>query len=161
MDAASDPRCDQGHLGPAFATFHRALVLQFEESLLAVDPRIPALPYWDYNLDSAHGADPRRSVLWTDAWFGASVGDPMQGHAVVDGYFYRQGWRVRAHAQDISQRFNTFGFLRAPWNNNTRHAHPLLPLILFRLHLFASQIVVHDVVLVCFASMFQSVHHTL
>jgi len=41
----------QGHFKPCFVTFHRALILEFEESLLSVVPRLKALPYWDVALD--------------------------------------------------------------------------------------------------------------
>ena len=48
--AVKDPRCDQGHYGPQFMTFHL-----FEESVLAVDPSIGAIPYWDYDSDTEQG----------------------------------------------------------------------------------------------------------
>jgi hypothetical protein len=93
-DAASDSRCDQGHLGPGFAIFHRAFVLIFEESLLSINPAIGALPYWDYNVDSSDGRDPRASIIWTDEWFGSSVGDPNDGYSVKDGVFSRNGYCI-------------------------------------------------------------------
>merc|ERR1719162_1125375 len=43
--AATHPTCDQGHFGPAFLTFHRALMLAAENSLRAIDPQISGLPY--------------------------------------------------------------------------------------------------------------------
>jgi hypothetical protein len=43
--AVSDPRCNQGHAGPHFMTFHRAYLLRLENALLSVDPSILALPY--------------------------------------------------------------------------------------------------------------------
>merc|ERR1719230_940249 len=67
---AMHPRCDQGHYGPAFTTYHRAINLLMEKSLLAIDPSIEALPYWDYNLDLEQHDDPRDSVVWTAAYFG-------------------------------------------------------------------------------------------
>jgi hypothetical protein len=42
--ATIDERCDQGHLSAAFSTYHRALILVVEETLLAMDPSIGALP---------------------------------------------------------------------------------------------------------------------
>ena len=50
--AVVDPRCDQAHQGPQFATFHRAYLLAYENSLLAVlkvdnpSTTVRALPYW-------------------------------------------------------------------------------------------------------------------
>lgn len=51
--SVKDPRCDQGHLGPHFLTFHRAFLLAWENSVLSVlnvvkDPsiNIDAMPYW-------------------------------------------------------------------------------------------------------------------
>ena len=47
-----DPRCDQAHQGPQFATFHRAFVLAWENSLLSVlsvvkpTSSVSAMPYW-------------------------------------------------------------------------------------------------------------------
>ena len=50
--ATLDRRCDQGHYSPAFMTFHRAMLLAYENSLLEIDPEIEALPYWDYAKDT-------------------------------------------------------------------------------------------------------------
>ena len=125
LHAAADKRCDQAHLGPAFATYHRAFVLQFELSLLSIDRSgITALPYWDYNVEAGM-KKPRRSILWSNEWFGASEGDPESGWAVLDGFF--SDWRVRSNASDISRYTSPHGLLRSPWNNNpsrriTRHS---------------------------------------
>ena len=40
--ATTDPKCDQGHFGPQFMTFHRALLLKYERAMLSVDPSIEA-----------------------------------------------------------------------------------------------------------------------
>ena len=45
--ACVDARGNGAHYGPMFATYHAALGLEFERALLAVDPAIEALPYWD------------------------------------------------------------------------------------------------------------------
>mmetsp|Transcript_11889 Transcript_11889/g.27721 ORF Transcript_11889/g.27721 Transcript_11889/m.27721 type:complete len:476 (-) Transcript_11889:410-1837(-) len=45
--AQTDTRGDQAHFGAHFMTWHSALVLEFENAMLAVDPSIGALPYWD------------------------------------------------------------------------------------------------------------------
>ena len=72
FDASAAKPCDQAHLGSAFLVYHRALCLLFEKSLISVDNRIQGLPYWDYNIDSRRGADPRRSIVWSDNWFGST-----------------------------------------------------------------------------------------
>lgn len=87
----ADPRCDQGHFSPAFITFHRAMLLKFENSLLAIDPRIEALPYWNLAFDSENGKyrnDPEK-YIFTDKFFGSFRGDPKENFAVVDGLFAR------------------------------------------------------------------------
>ena len=50
---ASDPRGDQGHRGPEFMLFHKSTLLTYEGSILAVDPKIGAIPWWNMPLDSA------------------------------------------------------------------------------------------------------------
>jgi len=112
--SASAHSCDRGHLGPAFATYHRALALRFEEALIAVDPNIEALPYWDYNLE-AQLPDPYASKVFTE-WFGSIDGEPTKGHAVSDGRFAH--WRIRSAAWDISNLTSPYGLLRSPWNVN-------------------------------------------
>jgi hypothetical protein len=124
--ASADRRCDQGHLGAAFSTFHRAFLLQFEESMIAVGQgSFSALPYWNYNID-ANMEEPRASILWTDEWFGNSEGDSQNENMVMDGFFVKSGWEIRQNAYEISDIANPFGLLRSPWNNNpspglTRH----------------------------------------
>lgn len=113
LAAAAKYGCDEAHLGAGFATFHRVFTLRFETILLAIDPRIEALPYWDYNVE-AKTDDPRGGELWE--WFGSSEGDAADGNAVKDGLFAH--WRVRANASDISNYTNPYGLLRSPWNVN-------------------------------------------
>ena len=112
---ATHPRCDQGHYGPAFATYHRAFNLLMERSLLSVDPGIEALPYWDYNLDLERYADPRDSEVWTASYFGENEGDPADGYMIRDGPF--AAWRVHADARALSPGLgNAFNMLRGPTN---------------------------------------------
>jgi len=99
--------------GSRLSTYHRALTLTFEEALLTVDPKIEALPYWDYNVE-ASSVNPRSSEIWE--WFGRTEGDESEGNAIKDGRFSH--WRVRANASDISAYTNPYGYLRAPWNGN-------------------------------------------
>ena len=78
--AVMDPRCDQGHSSPAILTFHRAIILTFENSLRAVDPTIEGLPYWDPSLDSELGpgkyyGDAEMSIF-SENFFGSKDGNP-------------------------------------------------------------------------------------
>lgn len=127
MRAAQHPRCDMGHSGPAFLTFHRALELQIENSLLAVDPSIEGLPYWSSGPDFETGK-PRESEVWTNAFFGSTFGDPEAEHMIFDGF--AKDWKIHANASELFQRYpvdprsidqspevvNPFNMLRGPSN---------------------------------------------
>lgn len=113
-----DPRCDQGHYGPQFMStfrnmpfgrrrslrwvmsfsltrstpflpaFHRAFLLRFENALLAVDPTVGALPYWDYAEDTASGKYfETKDYIFSDTYFGSIQGNPDENYAVTDGLF--------------------------------------------------------------------------
>lgn len=86
--AVFDPRCDQGHVGPQFMTFHRLLLLKMELALLAVDPSIEALPYWDISLDSVGGKYYKDPETWifSDNFFGSYWGKGPN-YEVNDGLF--------------------------------------------------------------------------
>ena len=66
--ATTDTRGDQAHFGAHFITWHLAFVLEFENSLLAVDPTIEGAPYWDECITEP-------SVFGND-YFGS---DPLRG----------------------------------------------------------------------------------
>jgi hypothetical protein len=104
--AASHPRCDQGHGGPGFLTFHRALELWIENSLVAIDPSIEGLPYWDYNIDF-NTSNPRDSIMWSDDWFGENSGDPENMSMIRNGRFSH--WHVNANASAQFARFPRAG----------------------------------------------------
>jgi len=110
--AAVNPKCDQGHFGPAFFTFHRVMVLLVEESLLAVDPAIEAIPYWNFNEDFEQYEDPSDSVVWTDSYFGESQGDVNNGWQIRNGPW--ANWTVTKNPTTFKP--NPFGFLRG-WGN--------------------------------------------
>jgi len=130
MRAALHPRCDMGHMGPAFLTFHRALELAIESSLIAVDPSIEGLPYWGYNEDFASGK-PRESVVWTDKFFGSTYGDEQNEFMIQDGI--GKDWLIHANARELFAKYpvdarstdqsadtvNSFNFLRGPSNLQT------------------------------------------
>jgi hypothetical protein len=84
----SDPRCDQAHFGPHFMTFHRALLLKVERSLLAIDSDIEAMPYWDYAKDTNTGVYFQTgNFIFSNDYFGDYAGDPKQNYAVTNGLF--------------------------------------------------------------------------
>lgn len=66
--------------------FHRTWLLRFERALLAVDPGIQALPYWDIAFDSyPHGKyrpDPEK-YIFTSEYFGAYWTDPAENYTVT------------------------------------------------------------------------------
>lgn len=84
-----DPRCDQGHLAPIFIIFHKAMLLAFENALLAIDQSIEAIPYWNIQLDAINGTyrhDPN-NYIFSENFFGSWRGDPNNGFALSDGPF--------------------------------------------------------------------------
>jgi hypothetical protein len=127
MRAALHPRCDMGHNGPAFLTFHRALELAIENSLISVDPSIEGLPYWGYNKDFASGK-PRESEVWKDHFFGSTYGDAENENMIQDGF--GKDWEINANARELFAKYpvdarsidqsadvvNSFNFLRGPTN---------------------------------------------
>lgn len=58
--------------GPPFMTFHRAFLLELEESLLAVCPDMLALPYWVRGRAGRLGASCTQQggtpLPWRGAW---------------------------------------------------------------------------------------------
>eukprot|EP00931_Biecheleriopsis_adriatica_P003998 TRINITY_DN105739_c0_g1_i1.p1 TRINITY_DN105739_c0_g1~~TRINITY_DN105739_c0_g1_i1.p1 ORF type:complete len:592 (-),score=97.17 TRINITY_DN105739_c0_g1_i1:37-1812(-) len=83
-----DPRCDQGHFGPHFMTFHRLLLLKYERALLSVDPSIGAMPYWNMAYDSYNGKyrhDPEK-YFFTEHFIGSFMPNNSK-HEVTDGQF--------------------------------------------------------------------------
>jgi len=114
--ASKDTRGDQGHFCSGFMTFHSLFVLEFENVLLAVDPSIGALPYWNWNDFS--------SSVFSSSMFGSAPGtDSLK--EVVDGKF--PSWPVQKmsttiwsqyYAQYVDKTYLTFngttssGYLR-------------------------------------------------
>jgi len=69
--------------------------------------------------------DPRKSIMWSDDWFGPSEGDTNHGNGIVQGRY--ADWKiVQVPNFTVTNRSSPFGYLRSPWNNNksphlTRH----------------------------------------
>ena len=106
-------------------THHLALSAAFEASLRAIDPRVTT-PYWDFtidgeaiqNLGGGPSMLPEVNDFFSDKWFGTT---DDRSH-VIDG-FWAHTRSIRAHSGSVS---NSYGYIRAPWNNNpdeelTRH----------------------------------------
>ena len=75
------------HTRPAFFPWHREMLLQFENELVAIDPSV-TLPYWDWT-------DPGSNPFTID--FLGGDGDPAQNDKVTTGRFAFDGpdhWRL-------------------------------------------------------------------
>ncbi|CAJ1403873.1 unnamed protein product [Effrenium voratum] len=97
--ATTDPKCDQGHFGPQFMTFHRALLLKYERAMLSVDPSIEALPYWNIAFDSLNGKyrnDPEK-YIFTNKYFGSYYGTGVN-YQVIDGLF--ANWPIAKYTEE-------------------------------------------------------------
>ena len=106
------------HDGLGFLTQHIALSLAFEQSMQAVNPRV-ALPYWDFTIDKhlydvGNWSTLGNSPMWGSEWFGRAGGEY---DTVTEGrWAYIQ---VKSNVWGQSKH-NSYGFMRAPWNNNNR-----------------------------------------
>lgn len=108
--------CDHWHQGAGFVTSHVALTLAFEQSLQSVFPQVTT-PYWDFTIESTFydATTWRQSPVFADDWFG--MGSPDNDlHTVTRGR-----WSfvpVMTRAWNFSKVHNSYGLLRAPWNND-------------------------------------------
>lgn len=116
--ASNDIMCDGFHEGTGFLTRHFALTNSFEAAVRAVDPSV-TLPYWDFTIEGEEiyqlGKQPSYlmdiSPVFTADWFG-TVGDD---HHIQDGRWAHSEMPI-ASSDSVAQ--NSFGFVRAFWNNN-------------------------------------------
>jgi hypothetical protein len=117
IHAALNTNGDAGHFAPVFPVWHRAFLLQFENSLLSIDPSIGGCPYWDYRLDET---DPHSSVMFGSDFFGSLRGDAAGGYALRGGPFAH--WRIMRAATAKEHGFTNitspYGFLRNPLSPN-------------------------------------------
>lgn len=88
--AGFDLRGDQAHFSSAFITYHTLILLEYENSLIAVDPTIGAMPYWDWPDDSFS--------LFTADHFGELPGRG-QNYEVTTSAF--SGWIISAMNEEI------------------------------------------------------------
>lgn len=115
--------CDHMHDGYGFMTQHAALSRWFESILQVISPSI-ALPYWDYTIEgqsftlSNDIAVFRKSTIFNQDWFGSAE----DSYAVKDGRFAYLPVKWNAKLDSSSKQktlTNAYGFLRAPWNQNS------------------------------------------
>lgn len=134
---------DAAHFSEVFPIYHRAWTLLLENSLLAIDPTIRGLPYWDFSLDQ--NPDSGVTSAFSDRYFGGS-GDvslspnppstsslhltiplsfipfqPTDGYTVTDGPFAY--WPIADSSTlppEAHSLTSVFGLLRHPLsiNNN-------------------------------------------
>lgn len=122
----ADRDCDHWHEGTGFVTSHVALTLEFEQSLQSVHP-VVSMPYWDFTLESSfyNQENWRTSQVFHPDWFGDAAPDNLL-HTITKGRFAYVP--ARPTAWNFSDITNSYGVLRAPWNNDptpflTRHDH--------------------------------------
>lgn len=108
--------CDHWHDGLGFMISHTALTMQFEQSLQAVAPHV-TVPYWDFTLDSTFYTEDtwRESQVFDAQWFGDAA-PRNELHTVTEGRWAYMA--VRVNAWQYSEITNSYGLLRAPWNND-------------------------------------------
>mmetsp|Transcript_19158 Transcript_19158/g.24856 ORF Transcript_19158/g.24856 Transcript_19158/m.24856 type:complete len:656 (-) Transcript_19158:256-2223(-) len=108
--------CDHWHQGAGFVTSHVAFTLQFEQSLQTIYPEVTT-PYWDFTLESTlyEPQTWRSSMVFADDWFGKASPDNIL-HTVVDGRWAFAP--AKTSAAKFSDVHNSYGVLRAPWNND-------------------------------------------
>ena len=101
--------------------WHRALVLQAENSLIAIDPRIDGLPYWDWRRDVAEQNSTwnlTKSVIFSADYFGEYNTQNTKYKQLTTGRFAH--WRVHDNPVEVgcSPPFgqNAFGLLRGADN---------------------------------------------
>ena len=128
--AVMDPEGDMGHVAPLFFTFHRIMMLEFEESLIAIDPTIETevggIPYWDSTLDlNTYGtSNLGNSIIFSDDYFGSITGNESERYGVTDGQFWN--WTVHSNATEVGcppPYQNPFGLLRSNFNPDNSHEH--------------------------------------
>lgn len=119
--ASFDPRGDQAHNHPIFPLFHRCWVLQFELSIIAIDPMIESLPYWDETIDSEILSkskypqyDP--NFIFTDKYLGTHIGEG-ELYQVRNGRF--RFWPITFNiSNEVNFPSNIYGFFRHPLSFN-------------------------------------------
>ena len=108
--------CDHWHQGAGFVTSHVAFTLEFERSLQSLYPAA-VVPYWDITLESTfyHPDTWRESMVFARDWFGDASPD-NDLHTMTQGrWAWTPAYIDKANFSDVH---NSYGILRAPWNND-------------------------------------------
>lgn len=116
-EASGSLTCDKWHEGSGFLTHHLALATSFDLSLQTIDKRVTS-PYWDFTIEGEKllkaKLGPKSletySPLLSDNWFGAT--DELDH--VISGRWKHTASAVALKGSDMK---NSYGFIRAPWNN--------------------------------------------
>jgi len=108
--------CDHWHQGAGFVTSHVAMTLEYEQALQSVNPSI-SVPYWDFTLESTFydASTWRSSPVFSDDWFG-HASPPNDLKTMTSGRFAFVPTLTNAY--NYSAVVNSYGLLRAPWNND-------------------------------------------
>lgn len=136
VKAALHPAGDQAHFREVFALFHLMWTLEVEGSLVAIDPSILGVPYWNCLKDpqgvftqeylgSFSGTGPEYSVLGkyqyqiylvsqSDCVFVYFTFTNSSLTSVLDGRFAR--WPVPWSRELGVEYSNAYGYMRAPLN---------------------------------------------
>jgi len=116
---AGDITCDHMHDGMGFLTHHAALGRMFEASMQLVNPKV-SLPYWDYTIDtlrSKGSPDDTDFITGSGIFDESSLGDyDRETHIVNSGRW--GNYELYSNANTYSSVYNSYNYLRAPWNAN-------------------------------------------
>lgn len=109
-------KCTPFHGYDTFLTSHEGFVLEFEQALQSIDPRISA-PYWDYTIDTVkygHVDDiASNSILFTNDWFG-----PLDNSATSDVLTSKYFSSLPVPVDASSPEHNAFGVVTDLTNAN-------------------------------------------
>jgi tyrosinase len=83
-----------GHMAPTFFPWHRRFLLEFEQALRSLDPRV-TVPYWDWTTDNTPAA-----ALWRDDFLGGT--GRRQDQQVMTGPFAHSAgnWSITGNVTD-------------------------------------------------------------
>lgn len=99
--------------GPMLFLFHRAWLLEFENSIRAINPQIEALPYWNYARDMTEFDMTHSESIFSDKYLGSYVGRESD-YSLVNGKF--RFWKI---STDVNNKYKSaFGYLRHPLSSN-------------------------------------------
>ncbi|NQV78008.1 MAG: tyrosinase family protein [Lutibacter sp.] len=92
------------HMNPAFLSWHRKLLILYEDALSEVSGKDIALPYWDWTDQASTDA------TFSETFMGGN-GDPSDEYALNDGPFRKNNWQVNV----FTIKPNYVGLNPHPW----------------------------------------------